>query len=503
MKEYLLFDLDGTLTDPKLGITSCVQYALKAFGIEEPDLDKLEPFIGPPLKESFKEFYGFDEEKAAAAVEKYRERFKDIGLYENTIYEGIENMLYNLKVNGMHLAVASSKPTVFVERILEHFKIKQYFEVIVGSELDGRRVNKDEVVQEALHRLFQGRVVEKDKVYMIGDRRFDVEGARAQGIESVGVSYGYGSIEELKEAQADYIVRSVPELERFLYRELVDRKPKGFFQIMWPFLYPFLLFLLVKQIAGNALLLLFENMGRTMTGSLAKALFVYNETTGEPEAMSGNLGAMMNALTFIAAGIVIWKQAIPRIKRAKEDMYLTHLRPEQTKSYVYLVMTAMGMIFGLNILLELLGITTKAEAYEYLLTDAYAASLGMGLLSAGLIVPVAEELLFRGTIFNILKQRNKLQMAILLSALFYGFYHMDYVQGVYGFLLGCLLAYSYEYFGTFLMPVVLHILSSVMSYLITYTTLVKTPLYSWPVCIVCLAVAVAGVKLLTKTKKIL
>ncbi len=503
MKEYLLFDLDGTLTDPKLGITTCVQYALQSFGIEEPDLDKLEPFIGPPLKDSFMEFYGFDEEKAEAAVEKYRERFKDVGLYENAIYDGIENMLYNLKVNGMHLAVASSKPTVFVERILEHFNIKQYFEVIVGSELDGRRVNKDEVVQEALSRLFKGKAIEKDKVYMIGDRKFDVEGAKAQGVESVGVSYGYGSLAELKEAQADYIVRSVPELEKFLYREFVDRKPKGFFQVMWPFLYPLLLFVLVKQIAGNALLLLFENMGRSMTGPMATALFVYNETTGELEAMSGNLSAIMNALTFVVAALVIWKQAIPQIERAKEDMYLTHLRPEQTKSYLFLVMTTMGLVFGLNILLELLGITTKAEGYKYLLADSYTASLGIGLLCTGIIVPIAEELLFRGIIFNILKRRNKLLMAILLSALFYGFYHMNYIQGVYAFVLGCLLAYAYEYFGTFLMPVLLHIISSVISYVITYTFLVQTPLYSWPICILCLIMAVVGTKLLTKTKKII
>lgn len=503
MKEYLLFDLDGTLTDPKLGITTCVQYALKSFGIEETDLDKLEPFIGPPLKDSFMEFYGFDEEKAEAAVEKYRERFKDVGLYENAIYVGIENMLFNLKANGMHLAVASSKPTVYVERILEHFKIKQYFEVIVGSELDGSRVSKDEVVWEALNRLFKGKAVERDKVYMIGDRKFDIAGAKAQGVESVGVSYGYGSIEELKEAQADYIVRSVPELEKFLYREFVDKKPRGFFQVMWPFLYPLLLFVLVKQIAGNALLLLFESMGKNMTGSLAKALFVYNETTGELEAMSGNLGAIMNALTFLIAGFVILKQAKPQIERAKDDMYLTHLRPEKPKSYLFLVMTTMGLVFGLNILLELLGITTKAEGYEYLLSDAYSASLWVGLLCTGIIVPVAEELLFRGIIFNILKRRNKLVLAILLSALFYGFYHMNYIQGVYGFVLGCLLAYTYEYFGTFLMPVMLHIVSSVISYVITYTFLVQTLLYSWPICVICLFVAVVGVKLLTKNKKII
>ena len=215
MKKYLLFDLDGTLTDPKVGICTCVQYALSSFGIEEPDIDKLEPFIGPPLKDSFMQFYRMEEAQAEAAVAKYRERFQDVGLFENEIYDGVPQMLKDLSEKGLHLAVASSKPTVFVERILEHFGIRQYFQVVVGSELDGRRVNKDEVVDEALHQLFGSHPVQKDKVYMIGDRKFDVEGARALGVESVGVTYGYGGMEELKEAKADYIVQSVEELHFF------------------------------------------------------------------------------------------------------------------------------------------------------------------------------------------------------------------------------------------------------------------------------------------------
>lgn len=174
MKKYLLFDLDGTLTDPKVGICTCVQYALASFGIQEPDLDKLEPFIGPPLKESFMEFYQMDSETADAAVEKYRERFRDTGIFENKLYDGIPEMLKTLCGKGLFLAVASSKPTVFVERILEHFNIARYFKVVVGSELDGTRVNKDEVVEEALKRLFEDKPVQKDQVYMIGDRKFDV-----------------------------------------------------------------------------------------------------------------------------------------------------------------------------------------------------------------------------------------------------------------------------------------------------------------------------------------
>ena len=145
--KYILFDLDGTLTDPKEGITKSFQYALKHMGIVEENLDALEKVIGPPLKDSFVEFYGMKEDDALEAVEKYRERFKTIGMYENEIFDGIKEMLEKLQKEGFLLAIASSKPTVFVEQICEHFEIKQYFHHIVGSFLDGRRGRKEEVVE--------------------------------------------------------------------------------------------------------------------------------------------------------------------------------------------------------------------------------------------------------------------------------------------------------------------------------------------------------------------
>lgn len=214
--QYLLFDLDGTLTDPKIGITTCAQYALRHFGIEEPDLDKLEPFIGPPLLESFQGLYGFDEKKAKEAIRVYRERFSTVGLFENEIYLGIEKMLARLKQAGKKLAVASSKATVYINQILQHFKIEQYFDVIVGSELDGTRSKKEEVIEEALRQLCQMGKTDNDIAVMIGDRKFDILGARALGLASIGVSFGYAPPGELEEAQPDYIVGTVPELEELL-----------------------------------------------------------------------------------------------------------------------------------------------------------------------------------------------------------------------------------------------------------------------------------------------
>lgn len=215
MFEYILFDLDGTLTDPKLGITSSVQYALRALGIEEPSLDKLEVFIGPPLSDSFREFYGLDEEQMITAVDKYRERFAAQGIFENEIYPGIPQMLADLKEKGKILAIASSKPTLFVERILDHFEIRKYFDYIVGSNMDGTRGRKEEVVEEALRQMLPVGVApakKRDIVAMVGDRKFDIEGAAAHGITSVGVSFGYAPEGELEQAGADFIVNSVQSL---------------------------------------------------------------------------------------------------------------------------------------------------------------------------------------------------------------------------------------------------------------------------------------------------
>lgn len=215
-QKVILFDLDGTITDPKIGITKSFQYALQHFGIQVDNLDALEPVIGPPLKKSFSEFYHLPEEQIESAIEKYRERFSTVGLYENEIYDGMENLLKELSEADYILEIASSKPTVFVEKICEHFKIKQYFTHIVGSFLDGRRGEKEEVVEEAM-RLSKAT---PDHIIMVGDRIYDVIGAHKKGIAVIGVSYGYGGRQELEEAGADVIVDTVAQLRE----ELLGRR---------------------------------------------------------------------------------------------------------------------------------------------------------------------------------------------------------------------------------------------------------------------------------------
>lgn len=211
--EVILFDLDGTLTDPKIGITRSVQYALRKLGIIEDDLDKLEPFIGPPLYDSFREFYSFEDTQIGQAIEYYREYFSYKGLYENKVYEGMEGMLKTLKDSGKKLIVATSKPTEFSKQILKYFKMEGYFDYVVGSNIDGTRVKKGEVIQFAISSLKE---YDKKDIVMVGDRKFDVYGARENGIHSIAVTYGYGSDSELFESKPEFLAHSVKELSALL-----------------------------------------------------------------------------------------------------------------------------------------------------------------------------------------------------------------------------------------------------------------------------------------------
>lgn len=211
--KYILFDLDGTLTDPHEGITKSVAYALRHYGIEPPPLHKLFPFIGPPLADSFMEFYGFDSEKAAEAVEVYREYFTVKGKYENIVYDGIKQLLAALRADGRVLAVATSKPEVLARDILEHFELADSFDIIRGSMMDGTRVKKHEVIQAVLEEL---QPQSMDDVVMVGDRKFDVAGAKEFGMDCIGVLFGFGSREELESAGAKYIAQNVTELGKLL-----------------------------------------------------------------------------------------------------------------------------------------------------------------------------------------------------------------------------------------------------------------------------------------------
>jgi phosphoglycolate phosphatase len=212
-KKYILFDLDGTLTDPAEGITNSVGFALAKFGIIINNKSELNKFIGPPLKASFKKYYGFTEEQTNTAVLYYREYYQDKGIFENYVYEGLEVLLKQLKDNEKNLIVATSKPTVFASQIIEHFGLAKYFDFIAGSELDGTRVKKDEVITFALS---EYGITDYSQTVMVGDREYDILGAKHAGICSIGVLYGYGDLTELQTAGADYIAEDISALKKLL-----------------------------------------------------------------------------------------------------------------------------------------------------------------------------------------------------------------------------------------------------------------------------------------------
>ena len=211
---YILFDLDGTLTDPGMGITNSVMHALTHFGITVTNRSDLYRFIGPPLMDSFMEYYGLTEEQAVEAVRVYREYFADKGWAENTVYGGIEALLADLVAAGKMLLVATSKPQIFAERILVHFGLDKYFTHICGVALQAPRgYSKADVIRDALDR---AGVSDLTTAVMVGDRHHDIDGAKVVGMDSIGVLYGYGDRTEHEAAGADAIAESVAELKAML-----------------------------------------------------------------------------------------------------------------------------------------------------------------------------------------------------------------------------------------------------------------------------------------------
>ncbi|WP_294404912.1 HAD family hydrolase [uncultured Clostridium sp.] len=207
--QYILFDLDGTLTDSGEGITKAVQYALNYFGIDVKDLNELRRFVGPPLRDSYKNFYDFDDEKAELGITKFREYYTDKGIYENKVYDGIEETLKVLKDNGKKLIIATSKPEVHAKTVLDHFDLAKYFDFIGGADLEETRVKKSDVIKYSMD---NAGIEDISKVIMVGDREHDIIGAKANNIKSIGVLYGYGDVVELTQARAEYVVEKPQDI---------------------------------------------------------------------------------------------------------------------------------------------------------------------------------------------------------------------------------------------------------------------------------------------------
>ncbi|MGN0806959.1 MAG: HAD family hydrolase [Candidatus Coproplasma sp.] len=209
MYDYILFDLDGTLTNPAEGITNSVVYALDKFGISVDDKRCLYKFIGPPLVDSFQYFYGFDRQQSLKAVEYYREYFKVKGIFENEMFVGTVGLLSALKRADKQIILATSKPEEFALQIIEHFNLSKYFDFTACATMDGTRNNKADVIKFALENY---PVKNLSNAIMVGDRKHDISGANQAGIASIGVLYGFGDYEELSNAKATYIVDDMQQI---------------------------------------------------------------------------------------------------------------------------------------------------------------------------------------------------------------------------------------------------------------------------------------------------
>lgn len=502
MYHYVLFDLDGTLTDPKEGICKSVQYALHAQKIEEPDIDKLEPFIGPPLAESFREFYGMNEEQVKEAVAKFRERFETVGIYENELYPGMKEFLAGLQKKGIHLAVASSKPREFVEKILDHFEIRRYFEVVVGSEKDGRKAEKVDVIREVLSRLFsvaEDRIEEQGMeaiptkdVLMVGDRKFDVLGAKAFALDCAAVSYGYAPEGELEKAGADYMTDNLEELWTIITGESGKRQRKESalqksLRILAPLVYDFVLSLMVLSLLGFGLNLLLNGPLQAKAG--------WFETNSEAVSVYFQAIATMIGISVFLS--IYQKEKYRPISHVVERRNNRRL----VRAAVPLGVLSVSLALFLNIVFACLGLFSISASYEETARVQYSVPLAAGLLIYGIIVPIEEELVFRGLIYGRMKKYFPAAVSIPVSALVFGAYHGNPVQFLYAFFMGCLLAWAFERYKSLKASVLVHGAANLAVYTVSSIGSVRQKIFTTEGCVITGILAVITFSFLFFKKK--
>ena len=490
MSQVILFDLDGTLTESGEGIINCVQYALEKLGKKEEHPENLQCFIGPPLKEQFMKYAGLSEEEGEKAVVYYRERYTTTGIFENRLYPKIPELLELLKINNKILAVASSKPEVYVKQILEHFQIADYFTAIVGSELDGRRTEKAEVIEEALRRMHLEE--ERDKVLMVGDRSHDVQGAISCGLQCIGVAYGYGSREELEKAGAVYIADSVedlgilaspndeettenvesvrniiPDREKVKKYEIPETrklekeekempepaKKKEKFRYstagqIWRLIYPFLI-----------------HYGATLLATIALYLVYLIQAGGLQETASAGQRLINSTLYVTLIGDLTAAMILYLFYR-KDQMHRKEGFSGTGKAFVWappviwfsVIILAIATGQFLNDLINGLHLNDLFTGYSEVSEQAFSGQpVGLMILVVGIIGPICEELMFRGIVFHRLKDWVKPQAAIAISALLFGIYHGNVVQFFYATCMGVMLAVIYDKTGTLWISIVAHI----------------------------------------------
>lgn len=499
MWNTILFDLDGTITDSGEGIMKCVQYALKkGFDIEVPDYRELGCFVGPPLLEMFMDYANLNREEAAYAVELYRERYTETGLYENRVYDGIEELLIRLVNEHMTIALASSKPGVYCRRILEYFNLAQYFNVIVGSELDGRRTRKSEVIEEALRQT--GMSDRREEVVMIGDRRYDIVGAKEAGLSSIGVTFGYGSRKELEEVWPDCICDSAEEVGNVLVgqareqrwrtspglppymaysgtrMEAADLRKTGsvlpgdgsVWKRIWRCIYPLLIDVVVStalsSVCGIVISIISELTGSGLQGEdalIRHAVFI----TGVTDAV------MLPIFLFL------FRQDEQERRRSGGERFRIPVASAiSAKGVLICVVSALALSASFELIVNLVAV--KDTQYEVVARMIAAPNVLLQILAVGIIGPIMEEVLFRGLVYRRLRDYVGVFWAVILSAVVFGIAHGNLTQGLFAGLFGIVLALMYEHYGSLWAPCAGHIANNVFS-IISTTYLVSLPGQFW------------------------
>lgn len=469
MWNTVLFDLDGTISDSAQGITRCVQYALeKEFGIIRNPEELLE-FVGPPLREQFMLYTGCNEAMGERAVERYRERYRPVGIYENRLYSGIPELLAQLKDEGFTIALSSSKPEEFCRQILETFGIVQYFDVICGSDMAGNHTSKAEIVENVLYRLdLRNR---RSEVVLVGDRKYDIEGAKQCGISSIGVSYGYGSREELESVWPDCIVDTVTELRNVLVgqaREEGDNpsieKQAGMntgkgaagnviFKI-WRIGYPVLLHYGMANAVAISVYMILMLFWLVTGGKMSEAASVYASHLVVLTGLA-DLSVIPVALFFFRSD-----EAGRRIKSFTGNLLnLNNLGLTE-------ILCISGMIIGFSTILNMIiaYLPINDAVYEEMAEQMFRETpFLIQLIVVGIVAPVAEEFIFRGLVFRRIRDYCGFMWAAIGSGLIFGIYHGNLTQGVFAFIMGMLFAAVYEHYGTMWAPIAAHICNNLFA----------------------------------------
>lgn len=486
--KVILFDLDGTLTDSAPGITACVQYALEKMGKPEKDLDKLRSFVGPPLKGQFMSYAGFSQEEAQEAVRYYRERYSESGMYENSLYPGVRELLAYLKDRGCVLAVASSKPEVYVRQILDHFHITEFFREIVGAGMDEKRTTKAEVIEEALKRLDM--TSSRQDVVMVGDRSYDILGAHECGIQCVGVAYGYGSLEELIRAGVTYVADSVEELEILAENGVEEpqveissiditelnreedkqqkqekrkkKRKKGegeeeypireaFFLKLWRTVYPVLAYAGITNLVTVVATMAIMFIGMIVLG-IRSQQDLTNLAMQQVLALTGlsNLVAVPVLALFI-------RRDKNRRNSGKYDIRKSPEKKVTPQNILGAMLMGMGLSQVLNDLIVLSGLNELFPYYSQVGEQIYEGqNVILTVVVAAVIAPAAEEMIFRGLMQMRIRDYLGPVAAILISAVCFGIYHGNMVQFVYAGIFGIFLGYAMERSQSLLVPIAAH-----------------------------------------------